>query len=128
VKLTLKIMLIIAAVYWIGNGLMALVVPAESIGGKADDSKFLVMTMKFWGVASLPLGLIAWLIRDAEPSKTRDSVVLAFTFFFILEALVSWYGATIDPASPHVAFGALEALIGVGFIYVGRSSMARSSA
>ena len=126
-KLNLRVMLIIAAVYWLGNGLMALIVPPEMLGAKPDDSKFLVMTMRFWGVASLPLGLIAWMIRNAEPSKTRDAVVLSFTFFFILEAVVSLYGATIDPNSPHVAFGVLEAFIGVGFIYAGRSSMTRSA-
>ena len=50
---------------------------------------FLVMAMRFWGVASLPLGLITWLIRNTDASKTRDAVVLGFTFFFVVEAPVN---------------------------------------
>jgi hypothetical protein len=45
------------------------------------------------------------------------------TFFFILEAPVSVYGYFVDPGSPHLIFAFVEALIAVGFIIVGRSSM-----
>lgn len=121
-------MLIIAAVYWILNGLLALVAPLAMFGVAADAPPFLVMAMRFWGVASLPLGLIAWLIRNAEASKTRDAVVLGFTFFFILQAPVSLYGYFVDPGSPHVVFAVIEALIAVGFIIAGRASMSTNPA
>ena len=128
-KLNLKVMLIIAAIYHIMNGLLGLLAPLEWMGITINASipMYLVMTMRFWGVASLPLGLIAWLIRNAEASKTRDAVVLAMTFFFVLEAPVSLYGYFVDPGSPHLAFAILEALIAVGFIIVGRSSMSKNA-
>jgi hypothetical protein len=127
-KLNLKVMLIIAAIYHIMNGLLGLLVPPEAMGVtmNASTPMFLVMTMKFWGVASLPLGIIAWLVRNAEPSKTRDAVVLGMTFFFVLEAPVSLYGYFVDPGSPHLAFALLEGLIAVGFIIASRSSMSKN--
>jgi hypothetical protein len=126
-KLNLKVMLIIAAIYHIGNGLLGLLLPPMGVTIDASTPMFLVMTMKFWGVASLALGVIAWLVRNAEPSKTRDAVVLGMTFFFVLEAPVSAYGYFVDPGSPHLAFALLEGLIAVGFIIVGRSSMSKNA-
>src|SRR3990172_2213664 len=128
-KLNLKVMLIIAAVYHILNGLLGLLAPVSMFGVTMDASTpmFLVMTMRFWGVASLPLGLIAWLIRNAEASKTRDAVVLGLTFFFVLETPVSLYGYFVDPGSPHLIFAVLEALIAVGFFIAGRSSMSTNA-
>ena len=85
------------------------------------------MTMKFWGVASLPLGVIAWLVRNAEPSKTRDAVVLGMTLFFIVEAPVSLYGYFVDPGSPHLLFALIEGLIAVGLFLAYRSSRATTT-
>ena len=128
-KLNLTVMFIIAAIYHIINGLLGLLVPPEAMGVVINGSTpmFLVMTMKFWGVASLPLGIIAWLVRNAEPSKTRDAVVLGMIFFFVLETPVSLYGFFVDPGSPHLPFALLEALIAVGLIIAGRSSMSKSA-
>lgn len=128
-KLNLKVMLIIAAVYHILNGLLGLLAPPELMGVKIDASTpmFLVMTMRFWGVASLALGLVAWLIRNAEASKTRDAMVLAMTFFFVLETPVSVYAYFVDPASPHLIFALVEGLIAVGFIFVGRASLSKNA-
>ncbi|MDE3089384.1 MAG: hypothetical protein KGJ80_08360 [Chloroflexota bacterium] len=122
----LSVMLIIAAIYWIINGLLGLLAPVSMFGvtTNASTPMFLVMTMKFWGVASLALGVIAWLVRNAEPSKTRDALVLGSIFYFALEAPVSLYGYTIDPASPHVPFAVIEALIAVGLFLAYRSSRA----
>ena len=128
-KLNLKVMLIIAAVYWIFGGIFALLGPPALFGVTitAATPMFLVMTLRFWGVAQLPLGLIAWLIRNADASKTRDAVVLAFTFYFVLEAPVSLYGYFVDPGSPHLVFALIEAMIAVGFIIAGRSSMSKNA-
>jgi hypothetical protein len=70
-KLNLKVMLIIAAIYHILNGLLGLLVPPQVMGVaiNASTPMFLVMTMRFWGVASLALGLIAWLVRMQMPRK-----------------------------------------------------------
>ena len=128
-KLNLKVMLIIAAIYWILNGLLGLLAPVSMFGIElnASTQMFLVMAMKFWGVASLALGVIAWLVRNAEPSKTRDAVVLGSIFYFALEAPVSFYGYFVDPASPHVVFAVIEALIAVGLFLAYRSRQAATA-
>jgi hypothetical protein len=126
-KLNIKVMFIIAAIYHFLNGLMGLLVPPQAMGVASDAPGFLIMTMRFWGVASLALGLIAWLVRNAEASKTRDMLVLGMTFFFVLEAPVSAYGYFIDPGSPHLIFAFVEALIAVGFIFAGRASMSKNA-
>jgi hypothetical protein len=123
-KIKLKVMLIIAAVYWILNGILGLLGPLSVVGVTVDESTpmFLVMAMRFWGVANLALGLTAWLVRNAESSKTRDAVVLGFTFFFVLQAPVSIYGYFVDPVPPHIVFAVIEALIAIGFLLARRSS------
>ena len=128
-KIKLKVMLIVAAIYWILNGLLGLFAPLSMVGVARDASTpmFLVMTMRFWGVANLPLGLIAWMVRNADASKTRDAVVLGFTLFFAIQAPVSLYAHFVDPASPHLIFAVLEALIAVGFFLAGRSSKLTSA-
>jgi len=127
-KTKLKAMFIIAAIYWIFNGLLAFG-PVSLFGVTLDASTpmFLVMAMRFWGVANLALGIIAWLVRNAEASKTRDAVVLGFTFFFVLQAPVSLYGYFVDPGSPHVIFALIEALIAVGLFMAGRLNMAKNA-
>ena len=127
-KLTLRTMLIVAAIYWILNGLGGLLAPVSFwVKGDVAAPPFLVMALRFWGVASLALGVIAWLARNAEASTARDAVVLGSIFWFALDAAVSLYGTTIDPASPHVPFAVLEALIGIGLFLAFRSSRANSS-
>ncbi len=127
-KLNLKVMFIIAAIYHIGNFFVGLV-PSEWMGMvfPASTPMYLIMTKIFWGVASLPLAIISWLVRNAEPSKTRDAVVLGMTVFFVVQAPVSAYGYFVDPASPHLFFALLEALLAVGFLIAGRSSMSKSA-
>jgi hypothetical protein len=104
-KLNLKVMLIIAAIYHIGNFVVG-VIPSAWMGMvfPASTPMYLVVTKIFWGVASLPLAIIAWWVRNAEPSKTRDAVVLGMTIFFTVQAPVSAYGFLVDPASPHLLF------------------------
>ena len=128
-KINLKVMFIIGAIYWFLNGIGALVGPVSMFGVTLDASTpmFLVMAMRFWGVANLALGLLAWLVRNADASKSRDAIVLAFTFFFVLQAPVSVYAYFVDPGSPHLVFAAVEALIAVGFFLAGRASMAKKA-
>ena len=128
-KIKLKVMFIVASIYWILNGLLGLFAPLSMVGVKIDASTpiFLVMAMRFWGVANLPLGLIAWLVRNAEASKTRDAIVLGFTFFFVIQAPVSLYAYFVDPGGPHLIFAIIEALIAVSFFLAARSSKSISA-
>jgi hypothetical protein len=127
-KLNLKVMFIIAAIYHIMNVFVGLLPPGwMGFTFPASTPPYLLMTLKFWGVASLPLGIIAWLVRNAEPSKTRDAVVLSMTVFFVVEAPVSVYGYIVDPGSPHLVFALIEGLIAFGFILTARASMLKNS-
>ncbi|MEW6029502.1 MAG: hypothetical protein ACOYZ8_10050 [Chloroflexota bacterium] len=127
----LNVMFTIAAVYGIAIGLLSLIAPAASSAGTLTDGMpgMLFMIVRFWGVAYIGLGLIAWLVRNAEPSKARDGVTLGLTVFFALHALTSLYGQFMDTSvSTHWVMATVQALIAVGFFVAGRASMSGKSA
>lgn len=122
----LNVMFTIAAVYGIAIGLFALVAPEAASSEELSDA--VSMGVRFLGVANLGLGIIAWLVRNAEASKTRDGVVLGFTIFFALHALTSLYGGFTDTStSAHWFMASLQALIAVGFFTAGKASMSGRS-
>ncbi len=121
----LSVMFIIAAVYGFLIGLSSLLAPQTmaTTGGIAASSGVL-MLVRFMGVANIGLGLIAWLVRNAEASTTRDGVSMGFFVFFALHALTSLYGQFTDTStSMHWVMATLQALIAVGFFIAGRASM-----
>ncbi|MEW5939386.1 MAG: hypothetical protein AB1750_06985 [Chloroflexota bacterium] len=127
----LNVMFTIAAVYLIASGLFGLIAPAAASAGTLPESApgMLSMMIRFWGVAYIGLGLIAWLVRNAEPSKARDGVTLGVTVFFALHALTSLYGQFTDTSvSTHWVMATVQALIAVGFFVAGRASMSGKSA
>ena len=86
------------------------------------------MSMRFLGVAYIGHGLIAWLMRNAEPSKARNSVTLGLAVFFALHALTSLYGQFTDMSvSTHWVMASVQALIAVGFFVAGKASMSVST-
>lgn len=128
-RVSLRVMLIVAAIYHLMNVAVG-VLPPEWMGQELPGSPpaYLIATKWFWGVASLPLAIIAWLVRNAEPSTTRNAIVLAMTVFFIVQAPVSAYAWVVDQTQPaHLLFAAIEGLIAVGFILAGRSNMSKAA-
>ena len=125
----LNVMFIVAAVYGFIIGLGALLAPATMAGmGGLPTSSGILMTTRFLGVANLGLAIIAWLVRNAEASKTRDGVTLGFTIFFAVHALTSLYGQFTDSStSAHWFMASLQGLIAAGFFLAGRSSMSTSA-
>jgi hypothetical protein len=118
-------MFIVAAVYGFLIGLSALLAPQQmaTAGGVAASSGVLMM-VRFMGVANIGLGLIAWLVRNAEASTTRDGVSMGFFVFFALHALTSLYGQFTDAStSMHWVMASLQALIALGFFIAGRAGM-----
>lgn len=76
----------------------------------------MIMSLPFLGVAELGLGLIAWLVRNAEPSKTRDGVATGFMLYFALHALTSLYVQFTDTSvSMHWVMATLQGRIAIGF-------------
>ncbi len=124
----LNVMFIIAAIYGIASGLFSLIAPAAASAGTLTEGMpgMLFMIVRFFGVAYIGLGLIAWLVRNAEPSKARDGVTLGLTVFFALHALTSLYGQFTDTSVPnHWVMATVQALIAVGFFVAGRASMSK---
>jgi len=126
----LNVMFAIAAVYGIALGIFELIAPAAASAGAltAASPGMLFMIVRFWGVSYIGLGLIAWLVRNAEASKTRDGVTLGFTVFFALHALTSLYGQFTDTSvSTHWVMAIVQGLIAVGFFMAGKASMSKST-
>jgi hypothetical protein len=123
----LNVMFIIAAIVMIIIGLAQLLAPAAMVaaaGIETSLSSAYLMTIRFAGVELLGLGLIAWLVRNAEASRTRDRVTLGITVYFGLHALTSLYGQFTDTTtSAHWVVATIQALIAVGFLMAGRASM-----
>ena len=125
----LNVMFTIAAVFLIIIGLAALLAPGAmtSMGGLPASSG-LFMLVRFLGVAELGLGLIAWLVRNADASKARDAVALGFTIYFALHALTSLYGQFTDTStSMHWVMATIQGLIAVGFFMAGKASMSTTA-
>ena len=127
----LNLVFTIAAIFLILLGLSAMLAPAAMLGaaGGAPVGSGALMTARFVGVEALGLGIIAWLLRNAEASRTRDAVTLGFTIYFALHALTSLYGQFTDTStSVHWVVATIQALFAVAFFVAGKSSMsARAS-
>ena len=127
----LNVMFIIAAIYLILVAIGSFLAPlAPAMFGDLDVSSAFVL--KVMGVSLLSLALIAWLVRNAEASKTRDSVVLGYTLLFALWAVLSLYGQFVLPATEPASQNSwvqavIQGLIAVGFFVAGRSSMSKSA-
>jgi hypothetical protein len=120
----LSVMFTIAAVLLVLVGLVSIFGSSAMLGTADVTAAF---EGKLGGVAWLSLGVMAWLVRNAEASKTRDSVVLGYTLLFGLWTLVSIYGSfLVDMPSHNISWvpALIQALLTIGFFMAGRSSMA----
>ncbi len=123
-----KVMFIIAAVYGLLVGLPSIVAPQamESMAGLQFPPTILMM-VRFLGTAEFGLGLIAWLVRNTEASKTRNALVLGYTIYFALHALTSLYGQFTDTqVHVHWVMATVQGLIAIGFIAAGSANMSKS--
>ena len=123
----LNVMFTIASVVMILFAILSFFAPAAFRG--TDPSA--AFSGKIIGVVLLSLGVMAWLVRNAEPSKTRDSVVLGYTLMFALWAAVSLYGVfLVDLPAHNISWGPalIQALLAIGFFVSGRASMSTSLA
>lgn len=133
----LNVMFTIAAVYAFLLGIPALLVPRLMIdatgllaaaSGVPDFLSGVLMTARFLGVELIGLGLIAWLVRNAEASKARDGVTLGLTIYFALHALTSLYGQFTDTStSLHWVMATIQGLIAVGLFMAGKASMSTNT-
>ena len=121
-----SVMFTVAAIVLVLLGIISFLAPAISALSITDTSA--AFSDKVSGVCMLSLGVIAWLVRNAEASKTRDSLVLGYTLLFGLGAVVSVYGSFLDMPSANISWipAVIQAIIAAGFFMAGRSSMSKS--
>jgi hypothetical protein len=126
----LNIVFTTAAILMIVLGLAQLLAPVAMITGAGmgeAPSPAFIMTVRFAGVEFFGLGLIAWLVRNAEASKARDAVTLGFTIYFALHGLTSLYGQLTDVSTPAGWVAViLQGLLTAGFLMAGRASMSKA--
>ena len=123
----LNVMFTIAAILLILFGILSLFIPPAALGTTDAVAAF---ESKITGVIMLALGVMAWLVRNAEASKTRDSIVLGYTLLFALWMCVSIYGIfLVDMPSHNISWipALIQALIAVGFFMAGKASMSTSA-
>ena len=122
----LNVMFTIAAVLLILIGILSLFAPPAMFGTTDVAAAF---SGKLGGVSWLSLGVMAWLVRNAEASKTRDSVVLGYTLLFALWAVVSVYGSFLDMPNANISWipALIQALLAVGFFMAGKASMSKGA-
>jgi hypothetical protein len=123
----LSVMFTIAAIILILSGLGSMFGGPAVLGTTDVTADF---ASKVGAVGWLSLGVIAWLVRNAEASKTRDAIVLGYTFLFALWTVVSVYGSfLVDMPSHNISWvpALIQALLAVGFFVAGRSSMSKAT-
>ena len=119
-------MFTIAAIVMILMGLLSFFGPPPLTG--ADPSAG--FNAKIGGALALGFGVLAWLVRNDGPSKTRDSVVLGYTLMFVIWMCVSIYGIFLVEMPTHnISWGPalIQALLAIGFFMAGRANMSTSA-
>ena len=124
----LNVMFTIAAIGLTLIGILSFLAPLAPAAALGTTDANAGWQSMLGGAAFLPLGIIAWLVRNAEASKTRDALVLGYTFLFALWAVISLIGQFGQfSAAPGHSFSwvvaLIQALVAVGFFMAGRSSM-----
>jgi hypothetical protein len=116
----LSIMFVVTSVVLILSGILSFFAPPSITGTDAQAA----FSAKILGVICLSLGVMAWLVRNAEPSKTRDSVVFGYILLFVLWTGVSIYGSFLVEMPNHNISWApalIQALLAIGFILARKS-------
>jgi hypothetical protein len=77
--MALKLTLTVSAIYLALIGLALIFAPLEfGVGAvPADASPELIAFLRLLGGPLLGIGVLNWLTRDAEPSPTRNAIILA---------------------------------------------------
>jgi hypothetical protein len=125
-KALLSLYAVVAGFFFIG----LVSVPAFWIAlyGATPDPQATVL-LRLVGALFGGLAVMAWVGRSAEPSRSRDAMVLGLTVLNGLAALASVWGA-LSGVYNQFAWGpvATFALSTIGFLLVGQASMSPSTA
>src|SRR5690606_34942208 len=91
----LGFLLRVAAIYMAVVGLGLILAPkAFGVGAvPADASPELIAFLRLWGSPLLGIAVLDWKVRDAEPSQTRDAIILGNIVGFSVIAAVDVWGS-----------------------------------
>ena len=118
----LKPVLIASAIYLALVGLGVLFAPRYfGIGAVPPDaSQALIAFLRIFAGPCLGIAVMNWLVRDAEPSPTRDAIILANIVGFGCVTAMDVWGVASGEARPIArAFLGLHLLFTVAFIVAG---------
>lgn len=110
-------------------GALLLLAPAVLISmyGASLDAQAEVL-YRFIGGTFIGLAAMAWLSREADASKSRDSMVLGLTIINAISAIVAIMGALYGVYNVLVWMQViLYGVFAVGFFLVGKASMSSST-
>jgi apolipoprotein N-acyltransferase len=118
----LKVLLTVAALYMGLVGLGLIFIPQTFGRGAvpANASPELIAFLRLWGCPLLGIAALDWLTRDAEPSSTRDAVVIGNTIGFGTIAAVDFWGLASGARELTWLFAVVHLLFALAFLWVGR--------
>ena len=121
-----RLVLRLSAIYLAIVGLALMFAPLQfGIGAvPRDASPELVALLRLLGGPFLGIAVLNWMTRDAEPSTTRDAVILANIVGFGAVAANDVWGVFSGEAREIAkVFLAVHLLFTAAFVVVGRTSM-----
>jgi hypothetical protein len=122
----LKAVLITSAIYLAVLGIGFMLAP-QQIGidaVPADASPALIAYLRIFGGPMLGIAVLNWLARNAEPSATRNAIVLANIVGFSCVTLMDVWGVFSGGARPVAKlFLVIHLLMTVAFVVAGRASL-----
>ena len=123
-----KLVLRLSAIYLTIVGLALMFAPLQfGIGAVPQDaSPELIALLRLLGGPFLGIAVLNWMTRDAEPSTTRDAVILAnIVGFGAVAANDVWSVFSGEAREVARVFLAVHLLFTAAFVVVGRTSMQR---
>jgi hypothetical protein len=120
----LSTLLSIAAVYMALAGLGFIFAP-ETVGRGAvptDASPALIAYLRLFGSPFLGIAVLDWTARNAEPSSTRNAIILGNVVGFAAIAALDVWGTFSGGRQVTKVFAVVHLLFAVAFIWVGQMS------
>ena len=122
----LKVVLILSAIYLgvLGVGFMLFPRQIGIDAVPADAPPALIAYLRLFGGPFLGIAVLNWLTRNAEPSASRNAIVVANIVGFGCAAAMDVWGVfSGDARAVAKLFLVIHLLITVAFIVTGRASM-----
>jgi uncharacterized membrane protein len=122
----LKVVLVVSAIYLgiVGLGFMFAPPQIGIHAVPADASPALIAYLRVFGGPFLGIAVLNWMTPNAEPSKTRNAIVLAnIVGFASVTAMDLWGVASGDARQAAKLFLVIHLLMTVAFAVTGRASM-----